>query len=551
MDGADGSVRVGRFGRGRVAVAVLAVIVAGSVIALAVAGSNGRGEGGASRSFFAPYVDVTATPAYAFEDPVANPSATSVLSFVVSRSAGECEPTWGAYYTLDSAAVALDLDGRIARHRLRGGDVVVSFGGAINTELGVACTSVRELAGAYAKVVRRYDLTAIDLDIEGASLGDHVGPSSSVVRRAEAVRVVQRDRAKAGHPLDVWLTLPVMPSGLTVDGVAFVDAMLAAGVDVTGVNVMTMDYGTVGDGDTAMGEHAVAALRAVHDQLLDAYERAGAPLSPEDAWSKLGATPMIGQNDIASEVFRPDDATELVDFARSVSLGRLSFWSANRDRSCPEGRVAAVEVNCSGIEQEPLGFATTFAVVGTRSGARRPSNLGARGRTTAGASAGASASTFPGTAVPAATATPVVPGGAARSPSPPTTIGTIDQWHPTWAAPTAYPTGGRVAWRGVVYEAKWWTQGEMPDAPVAHPWDSPWTVVGLVDPSATTSTVPPDAPAPGGFPLWAADRAYPAGSRVRWSGRAFEAKWWTQGEVPQAGAGNPWDTPWEIVAPVP
>ena len=41
----------------------------------------------------------------------------------------------------------------------------------------------------------------------------------------------------------MWLTLPVAPGGLLADAVAVVDATLAAGVELGGVNVMTMDYG--------------------------------------------------------------------------------------------------------------------------------------------------------------------------------------------------------------------------------------------------------------------------------------------------------------------
>ncbi len=41
----------------------------------------------------------------------------------------------------------------------------------------------------------------------------------------------------------MWLTLPVSPNGLTADGLRVVDQMLSAGVDLAGVNGMTMDFG--------------------------------------------------------------------------------------------------------------------------------------------------------------------------------------------------------------------------------------------------------------------------------------------------------------------
>lgn len=43
---------------------------------------------------------------------------------------------------------------------------------------------------------------------------------------------------------------------------------------------------------------------------------------------------MIGQNDVAGDVFTTNDASDLLGFAWTHDLGRLSFWSANRDARC-------------------------------------------------------------------------------------------------------------------------------------------------------------------------------------------------------------------------
>ena len=43
--------------------------------------------------------------------------------------------------------------------------------------------------------------------------------------------------------LQVSFTLPVLPSGLTPDGVALLNGAAQAGVQVAAVNVMAMDYG--------------------------------------------------------------------------------------------------------------------------------------------------------------------------------------------------------------------------------------------------------------------------------------------------------------------
>ena len=153
-----------------------------------------------SSTWFAPYDDVTLTPEYHFEDPVVSPSLTQMLGFVVSDPKNPCAPTWGTYYDMDGAGRALDLDRRIVRLRERGGDAVISFGGAANTDLAVACTSQKALNGAYSRVVKRYSSKIIDLDIEGAALSN----TAANLRRAIAMRTLQSGSSSATR-LRIWL----------------------------------------------------------------------------------------------------------------------------------------------------------------------------------------------------------------------------------------------------------------------------------------------------------------------------------------------------------
>jgi hypothetical protein len=79
------------------------------------------------------------------------------------------------------------------------------------------------------------------------------------------------------------------------------------------------------------------------------------------AWHSIGLTPMIGVNDVAPQRFLADDAAQLVQFARTRGLARLSFWSANRDRPCPPGAAAGVSDSCSGVAQRLGEFTAIFA----------------------------------------------------------------------------------------------------------------------------------------------------------------------------------------------
>src|SRR4029077_2853470 len=103
----------------------------------------------------------------------------------------------------------------------------------------------------------------------------------------------------------------------------------------------------------------------LQQQIMSAFAAAGTTLSDGQAWQRTGATPMIGQNDIAGEVFGLDDAHQLVTFAELNHLGRVSMWSANRDQDCGPNypNVQVVSDSCSGVAQSAGEFAGIFGSV--------------------------------------------------------------------------------------------------------------------------------------------------------------------------------------------
>jgi hypothetical protein len=50
--------------------------------------------------------------------------------------------------------------------------------------------------------------------------------------------------------------------------------------------------------------------------------------------------------------------TQIRDWSKSNGLGRLAFWSVNRDRGCAGGGVVS---NCSGIAQSDWEFSKITA----------------------------------------------------------------------------------------------------------------------------------------------------------------------------------------------
>ncbi len=131
-----------------------------------------------------------------------------------------------------------------------GASAVVSFGGQANSELALKCTDAAKLSAAYESVIKRYALTTIDLDIEGPALDD----AASIVRRAKAIAALQKSARAAKEPLNVWLTLPVEPNGLQSNALKVVRQTMKAGVAISGVNVMAMDFTADPEGDVP-GHH--------------------------------------------------------------------------------------------------------------------------------------------------------------------------------------------------------------------------------------------------------------------------------------------------------
>src|SRR3990167_9524924 len=312
-----------------------------------------------NETWFASYVDVTSTPTFAFDQMGATNSRDAVLSFIVSSPTDGCTPTWGTAYTLDQASGSLDLDRRIARLQQQGGSVAVSFGGLNNRELALDCSDPTKLLAAYRSVVDRYNINTIDLDLENEGLKD----VAASARRATAIAALQQERKEAGKPLAVWVTLPVAPQGLTEDGTKGVSRLLAKKVDLAGVNVMTMDFGNSKSEDMSMQSAAESALTQTVRQLGIIYRQHNIELSNSTLWSKIGATPMIGQNDVKDEVFSLDDAKGFNKFAIAHNIGRMSMWSANRDVPCGSNYVdlKVVSDSCSGVKEPKGSYAVALS----------------------------------------------------------------------------------------------------------------------------------------------------------------------------------------------
>jgi hypothetical protein len=290
--------------------------------------------GGGSVGKVAPYVDMSNN-----QEPMLYSAAKAGLksytaAFVISSG---CSPIWG-----DTLPVTNDptMDSDIATAKADGATPIVSFGGAGGTELAMACTTESSLQAAYQSVITHLGVTHIDFDIEGAPL-DYTSDNDL---RFQAIKALE-----AANPgLVVSVTLPVLPSGLAADGVAFLNLAKQDGARIDLINVMAMDYGSSFTGD--MGQEAISAAE-------NTLTQAKADWSG-DTYANIGVTPMIGQNDNSAEVFSESDAQALVSWADSAHLGRLAFWSVDRDQPC-SGSASGLPA-CSEISQSALDFTKIF-----------------------------------------------------------------------------------------------------------------------------------------------------------------------------------------------
>lgn len=295
--------------------------------------------------FFAPYVDMGLYPVTDL-DGLALRHGVGLLTLGFMQASPTGVLAWAGLDALrldSSHPQARAIRNEIAELRAVGGDVMVSLGGAAGESLA---TNYRRrgldapaLAAAYGSAVDTLALRKLDFDIEGAALAD----TATLRLQMQAIALLQASRPGLG----VWFTLPVLPQGLTTSGVNAMRLALAAGVVVDGVNVMAMDYGdsAAPPALNSMGAYAIEAAVSTYGQLQPLFAAAGRSLG----WNQMGITPMLGVNDITSEVFRLEDAALVETFAREKGLGMLSMWSLNRDAPGPAGQVANTHAGLPGI----------------------------------------------------------------------------------------------------------------------------------------------------------------------------------------------------------
>jgi ricin-type beta-trefoil lectin protein len=225
-----------------------------------------------------------------------------------------------------------------------GGHVKASFGGADGTYLENACSSAGALATALTNFVNETGVTDLDFDLEQGGKSSNAGINAM---RATALKQVQQQKG-----IRVAFTLPVNPDGLDGLGLDIVKAAHNAGVQVSFVNIMTMDYGN----GVNLGTTPIASADATARQVQSIF---GGSL--DAAYRMVGITPMIGHND-DTENFTLDNARTLISYVKQKQIGLVAFWAIQRDQKCAGG----IDLNlCNGDNSGTFQYHQIFDAVRT------------------------------------------------------------------------------------------------------------------------------------------------------------------------------------------
>ena len=263
------------------------------------------------------------------------------LAFLETLSKSSCTLAWDGnradpvtnnHYSSDIASL-----------RALGGDVIPSFGGWSadqgGTEIADSCKEIGTIAAAYEDVLTRYNVTRLDMDVEGRSLSRTDG----IDRRNKALKLVQDWAAQQRRPFQVSYTLPTSASGLEPSGLAILQNAIMNHTRVDVVNIMAFDYY-----DRVTTDMGTAAINAA--------DRTAAQLRNLSLNATIGITLMPGLDDYPKKTEKTtrDHAQQVLDYARANGLSTLSIWAIQRDNGgCPG---VTGSNSCSGIVQDTWEF---------------------------------------------------------------------------------------------------------------------------------------------------------------------------------------------------
>ncbi|HET8844432.1 MAG TPA: chitinase [Ktedonobacteraceae bacterium] len=337
------------------------------------------------------------------------------LAFVVAN--GGCTPAWETDAGLDNVSTDTQIGPIINAIRAAGGDVVVAFGGYNGTKLGQTCGTPQATAAAEQAVITKYNLHAIDLDLEEPEYEI----TAAINNELSAAQILQNNNSG----LYVSITMPGTTSGTGWFGQQLLNNAKTLGYTPNNYSIMPFDGGFSG------ASSQISALQSFHTILMNTFGWDSAT-----AYAHEGISSMNGRTDSA-EYFYQADFQSVLSFALSNHLARYTFWSVNRDRQCsPPDNNGALSGTCSSVPQSDWEFTKITVQF-------------------AGATPPPPTPTSPVHPTPTSPANPTptpVTGGSCAGVAP-------------WSSTATYVSGNQVTYNGSLWQAKWWTYNDVPGGP--------------------------------------------------------------------------------------
>ena len=269
---------------------------------------------------------------------------TASPTLIWAFATGECgEERWGAVDTDHFARANVAAFVRAKR------PYVVSTGGEAGS---FTCGT----DAGFAQFLARYDspfLKGLDFDIERQQTAAQI---DDLVQRAAALQG-QRPELRISFTVATHVAATGSQQSLNPLGETVLRSLRRHGFEHAILNLMVMNYGpaqpahcVLRDARCDMGASALQAARNVSGKY-------GVPMN------RIALTPMLGENDVADNVFTLADAQRLAQEVRAAGLAGLHYWSLDRDQPCAADE-PRVSPRCHALPQvEPGQFFKTLQSV--------------------------------------------------------------------------------------------------------------------------------------------------------------------------------------------
>lgn len=249
---------------------------------------------------------------------VNNAYAFSVSSLTNAFNIGGISNAIFAFVIADNLGnVASDLDYKlndIINFKSLGGNLRISFGGALGTMIDEAITDENRLYNEYTKIIDKTNTRNFDFDIEGGNVRKY-----DMHNRRDKVLT----RLQQNYPdMFISYTLAADTNGLSEDNLSIIRNSITMGVNINLVNVMLMDNG--------WSDSASSSIKSIQTLQLQ-LKRIWPNKSTLEINKMIGACFMIGKNDDTS-FFSLENANTVVDYLNSIGgIGQISYWALQRD----------------------------------------------------------------------------------------------------------------------------------------------------------------------------------------------------------------------------